>query len=325
MNKNSHIIFSYAFDSAGKAQKLDNSETGKELKNEGLAWVHLDANNNQTKWWLEKEVSYLDHLIIDALLAEETRPRIVEFETGLLIILRAVNLNKNAQPEDMVSVRIWVDSYRIITIQLREMKALFNIPDHLDQGRTINSSGEFLYNLIYEIIDGTSVFLEDLSIKVDALEEKITTTHDMHFREQVIQIRSQSAIFKRHLLPQKDVIKKLMTTENICINDWAKRHFQENHDNITRLIEEAEEARDRSQILHDELSNSLSEKLNKSMYKLSVIASIFMPLTFLTGVFGMNIGGVPGVGYEGAFNNFVFGVLLIAIVQIIFFKSRKWL
>lgn len=61
------------------------------------------------------------------------------------------------------------------------------------------------------------------------------------------------------------------------------------------------------------------------MYKLSVIASIFMPLTFLTGVFGMNIGGVPGVGYQGAFDTFLFGILLIALVQIMFFKSRKWL
>ncbi len=325
MNKHNHIIFSYAFDGMGKANKLSNTETSKELKNDGLAWVHLDANNQLTKPWLEKEVSYLDHLIIDALLAEETRPRIVEFDGGLLIILRAVNLNKDAQPEDMVSLRMWIDNCRIITIQLRDMKAVFDISEKVESGKLIKNSGEFLYNLLYEILSNTASFLYSLSERIDDLEEKVTSTHDMKFREQIIQIRSQSTVFKRHLIPQKDVIKKLMTSDCSWINEWSKRHFQENHDSIARIIEETDEARDRSQILHDELSNALSERLNKSMYKLSVIASIFMPLTFLTGIFGMNIGGIPGVGYIGAFNNFLFGILLIALVQIIFFKSRKWL
>ncbi len=324
-NKHGHILFSYAFDALGKAHKLDNKKTAEELKNDGLAWVHLDANSKSTKHWLEKEVSYLDHLIIDALLAEETRPRIVEFDGGLLIILRAVNLNQNAEPEDMVSIRMWIDDCRIITIQLRDMKAVFNLAEQVESGKCIKSSGEFLYNLIYEIFSSTSTFLYGLTEIIDDLEEKVTTTHDMKFREQIIQIRSKSAVFKRHLMPQKDVIKKLMISDRAWINDWSKRHFQENHDSITRLIEEADEARDRSQILHDELSNALSEKLDKSMYKLSVIASIFMPLTFLTGVFGMNIGGVPGVGDSHAFDVFLFGILMIAIVQIVFFKRRNWL
>ncbi len=324
MSENSHIILSYAFDKSGKAGKLDNQKVAQELENDGLAWVHLDANHDDTKIWLEKEASYLDHLIIDALIAEETRPRIVEFETGLLIILRSVNLNKGSEPEDMVSLRIWIDNCRIITIQRRDMKAVYTFAKNLDSGKVIKNSGEFLYNLLYESLSDTASFIYGISDALDYLEAKVTSTHDMKFRERIIQIRGQSAVFKRYLLPQKEVIKKLQTVEQKWITDWARRHFQENYDNITRMIEESQEACERSQILHDELSNALSEKLNRSMYKLSIITSIFMPLTYVTGIFGMNIGGVPGINDPQAFNVCMFTMLMIFLLQVFFFKRGKW-
>ncbi|MDX2083745.1 MAG: CorA family divalent cation transporter [Rickettsiales bacterium] len=324
MNSQANIIFSYAFDQSGSAQKISNRKTAQELENEGLAWVHLDANHPATKSWFEKKVSYLDHLIIDALIANEARPRIIEFEKGILIILCAVNLNSNAAPDDVLSLRIWIDDCRIITLQRSDIKAVSDIAKNIDNGKLIRNSGEFLYNLLYEVLSDTSSFLYGLNQTIDDLEAKVTRTHDIKFREQIIKIRSDSAIFKRYLIPQKEVIKKLQTADQSWLNDWARRHFQENYDNVTRMIEEAEEARERSQILHDELSNALSEKLNKSIYKLSVITSIFMPLTFITGLLGMNIGGVPGINNPRAFDVCLFVMLLVFMLQIMFFKRSKF-
>ncbi len=323
MAKTSPILFSYAFDIDGKSIKIHDKKTSKEVENAGLAWVHLDAENESAKTWLEKEVSYLDHLIIDALLAQETRPRIMEFSGGLLIILRAVNLNKNSEPDDMVSLRIWIDADRIITIQRREVKAAYEISEQLDQGKTIKNSGEFLYNLLYQILQKTSPFLYALNEKIDGLEEKIMTTHDMKFREEILQIRTQSAVFKRYLAPQREVISKLRTIDQSWINDWSKRHFQENFDHITHLLEEADEASSRSQILHEELSNAMSERLNKSMYKLSMISVIFLPLTFVTGLFGMNVGGIPGSQEPSAFYICTFVMLFVVLAYLVILKMKN--
>jgi len=318
----SHIIFSYAFDENGKSRKLDNSSASQELKNKGLSWVHLDGNQKSSHKWLQHEVDYLDHLIIDALLEEETRPRIMKFDGGLLMILRGVNLNKDAEPEDMVSIRMWIDAERVITVQRRDMKAIYNMCGHLDAGKEIKNSAELLYNLLYEILTITSPFIYALSEKTDSMEEKILTTHDMKFREKILQIRTQSTIFKRYLAPQKDVIAKLCVTDLAWVDDWSRRHFQENLDHITHMVEEVDEASQRSQILHDELSNALTEKLNKNMYKLSIITVIFMPLTFVTGVFGMNIGGVPGVGNDAAFLICVIAMGALSVLQLILFKKK---
>jgi zinc transporter len=324
MNKQKHIIFSYAFDSSGKATKLNNEQVALELKNENLAWVHLDGNYNTTKQWLKREVDYLDHIIIDALIAEETRPRIMEFDNGLLIILRAVNLNQNSEPDDMVSIRMWIDSERIITIQRRNMKAVFDIQQNIDGGKEIKNSAEFLYNLLYQILFVTSPFLYAFNEKLDELEDKIMSTHDIELREEILQIRTQSAIFKRYLIPQREVISKLRICDRSWIDDWARRHFQENFDQITHMVEEIESASSRSQILHDELANALSEKLNRNLYKLSLITVIFMPLTFITGLFGMNVGGIPAAENQFGFYICTAAMMIVATIQILFFKKSKW-
>ena len=323
MEKLSPILFSYAFDESGVATKINETKTSAEIENEGLAWVHLDAGNELVRKWLENEVGYLDHLIIDALLAQETRPRIMEFDEGLLIILRAVNLNKDAEPEDMVSLRIWIDRDRIITIHRREVKAIYDIATRLDNGKKIKNSGEFLYNLLYQILSNTSPFLYAINEKIDDLEEKILVTRDVKFREAMLKIRTQSAIFKRYLVPQRDVISKLRTTKYSWIDDWAKRHFQENLDQITHMVEEVEEASNRSQILHDELANAMSEGLNKTMYKLSMISVIFMPLTFITGLFGMNVGGIPGSQDPASFYICTFLMLLVVLVYLVILKTKN--
>ncbi len=222
----------------------------------------------------------------------------------------------------MVSLRMWIDEKRIITVQRRDVRAVYEIAEAIDQGKKIKSSGEFLYNMIYHILSKTSPFLYAMNEKIDGLEDKVMTTHDMKFREEILQTRIQSAVFKRYLMPQREVIAKLRTSNQSWINSWAKRHFQENLDQITHLIEEVEEAVNRSQILHDELANAMTERLNKSMYKLSMISIIFMPLTFITGLFGMNVGGIPGAGNSSAFYVCASVMLLTILIHLFFLKTR---
>jgi len=322
MTKSGHIIFAYNFDSLGKASKLRNEEVAQELRNDGLAWVHLDANSKMTKSWLEKEVSYLDHLIIDALTAEQTRPRITQFSSGLLIILRGVNLNKDAQPDDMISIRMWIDDQRIITLERRPLKAIGDFYNHIENGKLIKGSGEFLYNIIYQILSDISPFVYSLNERVDALEDKVIATHDIKFREEVLNVRTKSTIFKSYLSPQRKVISILCETNMQWIDVWAKRHFHENLDQISHLIEECEEALNRSHILHQELNNALSENLNKSIYKLSLITVIFMPLTFITGLFGMNVGGIPGANDPSAFSIGAFAMLFVALIHFLIIRNN---
>ncbi len=200
---------------------------------------------------------------------------------------------------------------------------MFDLKSQIEKGKVIKNSAEFLYNLIYQILSSAAPFLYALGNKVDDLEEKIMSTYNVMFREEVLQVRTSLTTFKRYLSPQKEVIAKLKSCDQSFINDWARRHFRENLDQITMIIEEVDESRDRAQILHDEIFHGMSEKLNKSIYILSLVSSIFIPLTFLTSVFSVNIAGLPGLENPRAFFWMSVTIVMIALIQVILFKKSK--
>jgi len=319
-----HILFSYSFNENGDAVKIDDSKVANELKNPSLSWVHLDGGNKSTKKWLQKEVDYLDSLIIDALIAEETRPRIVRFEHGMLLILRGINEIKNSKTSEMVSVRMWIDSERVITIQKRPMKSIFEIEKKINDGFKIKNSGEFLYNLITLTLQNISEYIYATGENIDEIEQEVLNTRNMKYREVITHTRSQLTVSRRYLSPQKDVILSLRNCQYPWIDEYAIRHFQEDSDQIIHTIEEVDEVLMRSKILHDELSHALNEKINNNMFKLSMIAIIFMPLTFITSLFGMNFQKIPGAGNPNGFYITCIVMTILTIAQMVFYKKKDW-
>jgi zinc transporter len=324
-NKNStHILFSYSFDHEGKAIKTSDNKVAYELKNPELSWVHLDGANKNTKKWLEKEVDYLDHLIIEALIAEETRPRILKFEHGILLILRGITENKNIKKSEMVSIRLWIDDERIISIQRRPMKSIFELENNLNNNLNITDSGKFLSSFLNFTIQDINEYIYSTGEVIDKIEHEVLATHNMKFREKIVHTRSQLTVSRRYLAPQKEVIFNLKSCKYSWMNDFTIRFLQENLEKITHIIEETDEVLIRTKILHDELSHALNEKINRNMFKLSMIAIIFMPLTFITSLFGMNFAKIPWAENPNGFYIACFLMVIITIIQLFFFKRKDW-
>ncbi|WP_339865508.1 zinc transporter ZntB [Paremcibacter congregatus] len=320
----SPILMAYEFDGAGGGRALADDEAGAALRDKRLAWVHLDMKAADTKPWLEKEISYLDPHIVNALLADETRPRVTEIGDGALIILRGVNLNKDADPEDMVSIRLWVDNERIISLQRRPLKAVGDMAERIVRGKGPENAGSFISQLILRLFERMEPVLLELDDMTDRVEEQILKEPDVSLRETIIDIRQKAIIFRRYMAPQKDAIGHL----RLCDFEWLdakdKRHLQESQDRVMRYVEDLDAIRERAQIVKDELANMIADRLNKNMYILSVIAAIFLPLGFFTGLLGINVGGIPGADNADAF--WIFCGLLVSIValQVWLFKKLKW-
>jgi zinc transporter len=320
------VLFAHTFDGKGGSKPLAVGEISKELKDKkGLTWVHLDINHPESEAWLEKEISYLDPFVVQALLAEETRPRVVEINDGVIVILRGVNLNEDANPEDMISVRMWIDKYRIISLRRRKLKAVVAIDEALKMSKGPKDSGEFLCMLINNLSDNMQLVLTTLDEQTDDIEEIVTDKPDTSLREKIINVRKQAIMFKRYLSPQREAISNLRFADVSWLDPENKRHLQENYDHLTRFIEDLDAIRDRSQIVKDELGNILSDRLNKNMYILSLFAAIFLPITFITGLLGVNVGGIPGASSPHAFEAVVAFMVILTVIQIWVFKKLKWL
>tara|TARA_B100001750_G_C15519668_1_gene610415 strand:+ start:2229 stop:3215 length:987 start_codon:yes stop_codon:yes gene_type:complete len=325
LNEGNFVLFAYEFDGKGGAKPLTGKEVDKQIKAKKLAWVHLDATASETEPWLRENVDYLDSLIIDALLAEETRPRVTFFGKGAMVILRGMNLQENADPEDMISIRLWIDESRIISLRRRPLKAVQDIRDNLDSGKGPKDAGAFLAMLGQRLFERMQPVLFELGEEIDDIEESMLEDVSSTERQRVNEVRRKALIFKRYISPQKDVMASLRNAEMPWIHAHTTRRFQENQDRLTRYLEDLDSVRERAQIIKEEYTNILSDRMNKNTYALSLIAGIFLPLGFLTGLLGINVGGMPGVNNPLAFWIVVGLCVLCGGAFIGLFKILKWL
>ena len=318
------VLFSYALDGLGGGAALHDGAISRLLKDDQLAWAHLNANHPDTTAWLRREVGYLDDFVVNALLADETRPRILLVGEGVLLILRGVNLNENASPEDMVSIRLWIDPHRIISLQRRKLKAVGDLAANIEAGQGPVDSAGFITTLIGLLFARMSPAVTSLGEEMDDIEEDVLDGSANALREQIVSIRKKAIIFKRYMAPQRDLITHLLEAKIDWFAEHNHHHMIEAHDNITRFVEELDSVRERSQVISDEVTNILTERLNKNMYALSVVAAIFLPLGFLTGLLGINIGGIPGAENPQAFLVFCGMLALVVGLQIVIFRKMRW-
>lgn len=317
-------VIAFLLDKKGGAIELSYEELNTVDKNGKILWVHFDYSSPEAVDWITNK-SEIDSIAIDALLTEETRPRTTLLNDSILIALRGVNLNPNSKPEDMVSIRLYISTHLIISTRKRDILSVAEIIDILKKGVGPKSSSEFLTELIYRVTDRMEDVINQIEDRTNSLEENLIDSTDLKFRNEILSVRREIIILRRYLFPQKEALNKLYNDKITWINEYERIEIRETNDQLMRHIEELDTIRDKVSLIQEELANSLSDQVNKKMYILSIISAIFLPLTFLTGLLGINIGGIPGAQNDNAF--YIFSIILIMVTSIQFyiFKKKKWL
>ncbi len=321
----SHIILAYALDGNGGGEALAPQDILERVRKGHKSWIHLDANNPNSATWLAEHAVCTEPFVVGALLAEETRPRMVQIGSGALLILRGINLNADAEPEDMVSIRLWVEEDRVVSVWKRSSKAVLEIEERLLAGKGPRTVGEFVRMLSARLFARIETVFTTLQDATDDMEERVLETVDALLRESIVDVRKQAIVFRRYMAPQRDAIRMLSTADVDWLTETDRLHLQELYDQVTRHVEDLDAIRDRAQVVKDELANMITEKANKNVYMLSIIAAIFLPLGFLTGLLGINVGGIPGADNASAF--WVFCSLLLGVIvgQLALFRRVGWL
>jgi zinc transporter len=285
-------------DGHGGAVALPPGETGRPA-GQGFVWIQLPVAAPDTVDRLH--AAGLDDYVIEALTAEETRPRCTIHEEGVILILRGVNLNPGAEPEDMISVRLWVSGDRVIGATRRPLHAIEDIVSACRRGLAPHSPGDFVAKLALRLADRAEPAVAELNEEMDDIEEAALGFDAGIPRASLSEARRRAILLRRHLVPQRDALTTLEIEDLAWLDDRDRARLREAADRVTRLGEELDSLRDRAQILHDELMDQRAERLNQRMLLLSVVAAIFLPLSLLTGLLGINVDGIPGAGQPWAF------------------------
>jgi zinc transporter len=319
-----HDLLVYMLDGKGGATRIDSQRASERPPAGGAVWIHLDYSNPEhLKWLVEK--SGLQPLVIDALRAEETRPRSTEMHDGLLVALRGINLNPGAEPHDMVSIRIWLENGRIITARKRDLVSIEDLIKRLEKGTGPAGTADFLVDLADRLVWHMSDTVDDFEDRVDDLEDQGLDSESGDLRFELATLRRQAIAFRRYLAPQREALGSLLIEQVSWLDNRHLLKLREVSDRLIRHIEDLDAVRERAAVTQEELLSRLSEQMNTRMYVLSLVAAIFLPLGFLTGMLGVNLGGIPGAENIDAFWIFTGLLIGVLVIQLLFFRWKKWL
>ena len=317
------LVYGYFLAGKKKGMPINWQNIPDKLPENETIWLHFDYTHQNAKLWIERQ-DQLEPFVMQALLDEETRPRANIMNNGVLISLRGVNLSPGSDSDDMVSIRLWSDGKNIISTRRRRLLSVQDVADLVDSKQGPETPGEFVALLTDLLIARMQDTIQNIEDKVGQIEEIVLDSESYSLRSEIANLRRQTISLRRYLAPQREAMLQLQSEKIGWFTPTDRIHLRETNDHLTRYIEDLDSARDRAAVTQEELVNRLSEQLNNRMYVLSIVAAIFLPLGFLTGLLGINVGGIPGADNPLAFMIFVISLVVVVGLQIWIFKSKKW-
>ena len=209
MKNGDGLIHAFLLDGTGGGRRLEMPDIESWTPEQGTLWVHLEYTGEAAREWVRNNAG-LEELVADALLMEETRPRATAIDDGVLVALRGINMNPGAEPDDMVSVRLWVDGERIISTRKRALFSVSDMAEQLDAGKGPADTADFLVTLADRIVWRMSETVDQCEDMVADLEEKVLDESSGSLRFDLATLRRQTITLRRYLAPQRDAFAKLI-------------------------------------------------------------------------------------------------------------------
>jgi zinc transporter len=304
-------------------QKLAVEDVQLWKPDQGVLWLHFDLNHPDTELWIQEKLN-LNDIVWDFLLSEETRPRTSILGESLLISLRGVNLNPNSEPEDMVAVRVFADQNRIISATRRNLMSIRDIAEACKKQSGPIGVSDFIATLSDLMINRVSDTIDDMEESLVDIEDQILKDHLTGTRNGLTAIQHKSIYLRRYMGPQRAAMQKLYKVRLPWFDKQSSLEIREITHQLRIYIDDLDEIRDRANLHQEGLSSRMTEQLNGRLYVLSLVTAIFLPLSFLTGLFGINLGGIPGAENRWAFSIFTGSLILLLFIVLVFFKKKRW-
>ena len=287
-------------------------------------WIHVDFSEAQAADWAW-ESSGLDDAIVGAMLDPESRPRSLQHGQGVLTILRGVNMNPGARLEDMISVRVWLEPGRVVTASRRRLRSLTEIREALDQVSGPETPPQLVVDLITRLNHYIGEAIEQIEQNIDHAEDAAARDTSLNRSSAFNRLRRQTAQIRRYLSPQREALDRLTRGADSLFDADEMIELREQLNRLTLGLEDLDLVRERALVAQEEFLGLLAHEQNARMLVLSIVAAIFLPLSFLTGLMGMNVAGLPGTENPWSFWILVLLMLACAGLILVIFRARKWL
>jgi zinc transporter len=305
----------------GRVSRLTVAEASA-YRGEGLLWIHLEGRDESDLAFLKSHDDIPD-IAANALTATETRPRCDQIEDGAIINMRGPG---DVDPEDsdrLVSIRMWVRRNRVTSLSRRTMTATAAVCRMTSDGRILDP-GDIVSAYAREISRELDPQVAALGDDLDACESELDAGNLYRLRTSIARLRSEAIAYRRFVAPNRDALVELSGLRIDWLSEEDRLHIGEAADRFARMTEELEAVRERAALLHEQLTDLRAEQLDQRSLLISIVAFVFLPLTFVTGLLGMNVEGIPYAREPWAFWGVVAFCAAIALAVVAFFAREQW-
>lgn len=319
------LIFARVLDGRGGARPLDweHCPGWRPAAPEETLWLHMDRTVPGLDHWLIDALGFSE-ATAEALLAEETRPRAFRDGGALVTVLRGINFNPNAEPEDMITLRIWAGPNRVLTLRRRPLQTPTEMIALLDRRAGPKLTGDLVTEIIVQMIDKIGGSIVDMNDKIDQLEAGDGPGVDETLGV-IATIRRNCLSLKRHMSPQHEALVQIARDPPDWLSESNCRDVRESIETLKRYLDDLDVSKESALVLQDDINSRAAAQSNRRVYLLTVAAGIFLPLGLATALFDVNVGGVPGVDNPNGFWILLAGLAAMTLAQLVIFRLLKWI
>ncbi|MEK8126991.1 magnesium/cobalt transporter CorA [Paenibacillus filicis] len=290
-----------------------------EAPHHGFYWIDAEPEDLE----LLQPLFHLHELAVeDVLTEEEQRPKIELYDTHYFVVVNSIRFDD--EEIFLRALNIFLGKHYIITITRQKINEIRSLKPILWE-EEVTAPDQFLYHLMDLIVDNYTIVGDRIEAKIEKLEEDILMhTKKSHLNE-IIGLRSEILWLKKVLVPQKEVLNTLNKKDLKLISEPLRKYFGDIFENAVKISETFDTFRDLMGNLREAYQSSLASRANEIMRVFTALTTIFMPLTFITGIYGMNFDYIPGlhVPYGGLI--VVVTMIILGLSMLFFFRKKDWL
>ena len=293
-----------------------------------VTWINIDGIHQVDI--IEKLGSYfgLHPLLLEDILNTEQRPKMEDFGDYIFVVLKMLYPGDNKEDTEAEQVSLIFGSNFVISFQEREGDVFDPLRDRIrkHKGRIRQAGSDYLaYALLDAIVDNYFLILENVGEKIEDTEQRLATNPNPETLMFIHELKKEMIFLRKSIWPLREVISGLERCESPLIHESTGTYLRDVYDHTIQIIDTVESFRDMISGMLDIYLSSISNKMNAVMKVLTIFASIFIPLTFFAGVYGMNFNYLPELEWRWGYFGFWGVVILAAGSMVFYFKRKKWL
>ncbi|RKS87373.1 zinc transporter [Orbus hercynius] len=316
----SNPLYCGQLDGNGKIISLD---PNGESTTKQPGWLHLDFASQETIDWINS-TDILPELVKEELIKPNQIAKEVRFDRGILVILKGVNITPNSLPDPIVNFRFYITDNLIISARHQRIDAVGLLKDRLDKGIGPVDVADWLIQISEIISDQLNLSFDNVHNKIVKLEDEAVNQRTFSYKE-IGRVRKQLILLRRLLSPQRDIFVRISTERISWIDDNDRQHLHDISNQQNHYISDIDSCLLRLGSLMEQINGLLAESTNKRIYLMTLVTLIFMPITFLTSLLGVNLAGIPFSEEYWGFGAFIGLIAVVCLGSIIWLKSKKWM